>query len=169
MKVIDNFLPEVLNNHFNKDIELFPYNIKQDDKLFFETVIFDGAKGPLIPEKFALYSVLLDFMQESMEVSVRKLFRIKARLYVNNQQTLHTPKIDLTFPHYTFNYYVNDADGDTIFYKEMYQGSNIDTFDEDFKHTPKQNQAVMFNGLQYHSFENPKSSPYRAVINVNFE
>jgi hypothetical protein len=27
----------------------------------------------------------------------------------------------------------------------------------------------MFNGLQYHSFENPKSSLYRAVININFE
>lgn len=169
MKIIDNFLPEVINEHLKKDVQLIPYNINLNDKLYLETLIFDGKVGALVPERFSLYSLLLDYMENTMEVSIRKLFKMKSQIFINNQQNVHKPKVELSFPHSIFKYYINDSDGDLTFYKQLYQGTTIDKFDIDFKHTPKQNQAILFNGLQYHSVTNPSSSVYRAVIHVEFE
>lgn len=78
------------------------------------------------------------------------------------------PHVDYTSPHKTLVYYVNDTDGDTIFYKEKYDGHHLDKFSVDQKISPKRGRAIIFDGLQYHSTSYP-TKDLRAFININFK
>jgi len=71
----------------------------------------------------------------------------------------HDPHVDLNFPHTSLIYYVNDADGDTVFY------------DNDYKNiinsvTPKKGRCVIFDGLIPHGAGIPKLGP-RCIVNFN--
>lgn len=79
--------------------------------------------------------------------------------------------VDFTLYHIAMLYYVNDSDGDTIFFNEAYQENDQDFYDpEQFtiykRVTPKKGRIVVFNGLRYHSSTHP-SSNYRLIINTN--
>jgi hypothetical protein len=54
-------------------------------------------------------------------------------------------------------YYINDADGDTLFFDN--DGNIVDRV------TPKQGLFVYFNSNIFHAGQPPKLSPYRSVIN----
>lgn len=68
------------------------------------------------------------------------------------------PHTDLNIPHWVVLYYVNDADGDTVFFDNNDQ--------ELFRVTPKKGRIVLFNGGIMHSGGIPKKFP-RSVINFN--
>lgn len=73
----------------------------------------------------------------------------------------HYPKhIDRSEPGITAIYYVNDADGDTLFFDET---NNII-----FSCTPKKGRLVYFNNQINHAGSPPKLNAYRAVINFNW-
>ena len=65
-------------------------------------------------------------------------------------------------------YYVNDSDGDTIFFNEKHTGT-IDNSKKTISQriTPKKNKCIIFDGLQYHAGSTPKNS-HRMFININF-
>ena len=70
------------------------------------------------------------------------------------------PHVDIYLPHWVFLYYVNDSEGDTVFYN--------DSGDEIKRVSPKKGRVAFFNGEIYHSATKPKSQS-RAVININFK
>ena len=80
---------------------------------------------------------------------------------------LDTPHIDREIPHTVFLYYVCDGDGDTILYD--YEGTEKKDFDK-LKITkrikPKKGRVVIFNGLRWHTAEQPKNN-IRCIINFN--
>ena len=65
--------------------------------------------------------------------------------------------IDMQIPHHVCLYYINDSDGDTVFYKD---GEEI------YRSTPKRNTAVIFDGSIEHCSET--SSVHRCIVNFNF-
>ena len=69
--------------------------------------------------------------------------------------------IDMNLNHYVMLYYVNESDGDTLF------------FDDDGKLlkrvTPKKGRLVYFNGAIYHAGSNPIKYRERIVININLD
>jgi hypothetical protein len=69
------------------------------------------------------------------------------------------PHTDQDSPHLVFLYYVNDSDGDTIFYD-----SNQDILK---RVSPKKGRIILFNGLIPHSGSSPSKST-RILININF-
>ena len=78
------------------------------------------------------------------------------------------PHIDFTTPHMTMIYYVNDSDGDTVFFKEQFNGMNVnDKKTVSQRVTPKKNKCVIFNGLNYHTGSVPSISN-RIILNINF-
>jgi hypothetical protein len=81
-----------------------------------------------------------------------------------------TPHIDRTEKHLVFLYYVCDSDGDTIIYNYRSKDKNDIPFFEDIKElkrvTPKQGRVVVFNGLHWHTAEQP-TKDVRCIINFN--
>ena len=84
---------------------------------------------------------------------------------------IDTPHLDLGFDfHWVFLYYVKDSDGDTVIYdKKMTAPDDIPLFEtlkEKVRITPKQGTLIIFNGLYWHTAEQPKKD-VRCIINFN--
>lgn len=88
---------------------------------------------------------------------------IFARLFLttpyDTELTSHDPHVDLNFPHTSLIYYVNDADGDTVFYDNDYKTIVNQV-------TPKKGRCVIFDGLIPHGAGIPKLGP-RCIANFN--
>ena len=114
------------------------------------------------------------FLEQHTGAAVQHLLRMRAVLTYRdpswNQEHYLTPHVDQPDPHWTMIYYVNDCDGPTHFYEDMYDNNTNTDYDKrtlKSSHTPKKGTAVLFNGLRYHgnSVGNEKN---RVVINMNF-
>ena len=83
-----------------------------------------------------------------------------------------TPHLDRTTPHWSFIYYVEDSDGDTIIYDYKSKNENDIPYFEDVKELkrikPKQGTIVAFDGLYWHTAEQPTKNK-RCIINFNIE
>tara|TARA_E500000178_G_C16912443_1_gene703322 strand:+ start:200 stop:781 length:582 start_codon:yes stop_codon:yes gene_type:complete len=77
---------------------------------------------------------------------------------INSNLDHNVTHIDLDGPHYSILLYLNDSDGDTIFFKDK---GNIELK----RVTPKSNRMVISNGL-YHTSTNPIKFSFRAVLNM---
>ena len=81
-----------------------------------------------------------------------------------------TPHLDRFEPHLVFLYYVCDSDGDTIIYDYKTEKEGDVPFFEDVKEkkriTPKQGRVVVFDGLYWHTAEQPKKD-VRCILNFN--
>ena len=81
-----------------------------------------------------------------------------------------TPHLDRTTPHWSFIYYVEDSDGDTIIYDYKSKNENDIPYFEDVKELkrikPKQGTIVAFDGLHWHTAEQPTKNK-RCIINFN--
>ncbi len=83
-----------------------------------------------------------------------------------------TPHLDRFEPHLVFLYYVCDSDGDTIIYDYKTEKEGDVPFFEDVKElkrvTPKQGRVVVFDGLYWHTAEQPKKD-VRCILNFLLE
>ena len=81
-----------------------------------------------------------------------------------------TPHLDRFEPHLVYLYYVCDSDGDTIIYDYKTEKEGDVPFFEDVKElkriTPKQGRVVIFDGLYWHTAEQPKKD-VRCILNFN--
>ena len=81
-----------------------------------------------------------------------------------------TPHLDRFEPHLVFLYYVCDSDGDTIIYNYKTEKEGDVPFFEDVKElkriTPKQGRVVIFDGMYWHTAEQPKKD-VRCILNFN--
>ena len=73
----------------------------------------------------------------------------------------YMPHIDTSIPHIVALYYINDSDGDTLFFQDK------DGAFEEFMHvTPQANTMVCFDGSIFHAAQPPRKSPIRLAINT---
>lgn len=70
----------------------------------------------------------------------------------------YQPHTDMSMPHWVVIYYVNDSEGDTVFYD--FQDNIIKTV------TPKKGRAIFFDGQIRHSGGIPKENP-RCLVNFD--
>ena len=84
----------------------------------------------------------------------------------------HQVHIDLPIPNITTIFYVNQSDGNTIFFNErsnetgkLYEISDL-TVKEEIE--PKPNRLVIFDGYQLHTGCSPKEYSNRILINSNY-
>ena len=77
------------------------------------------------------------------------------------------PHLDLQYDngesvdHKVLLYYINDSDGPTYFFNELYEVTD--------SVQPKQGVGIIFDGDQIHAASNPVFNPFRLVLNVNFQ
>ena len=87
---------------------------------------------------------------------------ITSRIYFQHPSSnpgYQPPHVDLPYPHFSCIYYVNDSDGDTVFYDN---DKNIIK-----KVSPKKGRIIFFEGSINHSGSRPKNK-HRIIINFNF-
>ena len=110
---------------------------------------FFGLVGQVIPE-----------VEKKLEKKTIDLFRVKGNLTLPSTlpaDTYNVPHKDQEEGWMSILYYVNDADGDTIFFddnKEIYATVS-----------PKANRAAIFDSNIYHCTMNNQTSDRRMVIN----
>ena len=92
---------------------------------------------------------------------IRSKINFQTHAYETGYNHINPPHIDMNLNHYVMLYYVNESDGDTLF------------FDDDGKLlkrvTPKKGRLVYFNGAIYHAGSNPIKYKERIVININLD
>ena len=92
------------------------------------------------------------------------------------KEDVDSPHVDMPHQHFVVLYYVCDSDGDTIIYNEKCRDLNEfnnnlkvvekTRFTIQRKITPKQGRVVLFNGLLYHTAEQPNKD-IRCIVNYD--
>jgi hypothetical protein len=113
---------------------------------------------------------MLYFIEEKANIKVNHVDRIRLGLTTSmGKEVQQYPHVDEPEPHNVLLYYVNDSDGDTFMFNEMYQeGVDQTEFTIKERVTPKKNRAILFDGLTYHSASSPVNNALRFVVNINF-
>ena len=124
--------------------------------------LFD--KGVVTSDYLDLFTPLLDCISQHYNCNII-LVRMKMNMTINvNKQVQLYPHIDnldgLQNKNFkTAVYYINDSDGDTLFFDDE---KNIV-----HRQTPQKNTLVLFDGDLLHAPQLPLVSPKRLVLNIN--
>jgi hypothetical protein len=189
MNVYENVLPKLLLSKIQQEVfgnnQLWSYSattLETSDNLYgyswaHKALDATGNKSQLFDILQAGILVAL----ESGNQTINELYRIRLGLTtVTHQRFINQPHIDMERPHKTGLLYLNNADGATVFYENMYHpSSRLDapSFYEKFVQQnlkvstevePVENRLVVFDGYQYHSSSTPTTVPRRVVLNFNF-
>jgi len=117
-----------------------------------------------------IIKIILNAIEQKLNFVIKDIRRSRAVLIYKNPSFgnfYQVPHTDYTDPHLTLIYYVNDSDGDTVFFNEMYEEGNVEKKTLYKKITPKKGKCVVFNGLRYHTGSVP-TDKNRILININF-
>lgn len=125
-------------------------------------------------DKFSVPDLDL-YLKPLASLKIKKLFtsRIQLQLPIITDKPYGMPHVDgvRPFPYTAAVYYVNESDGDTVFFKETTKDidpKNMDVkFNIDITIPPKKGRLVLFDGDIYHSSGKPKTD-IRCIINYNF-
>ena len=116
--------------------------------------------------------LILTTFEEKFNVTIQKLLRVRYGMkhpklgFTNENYNL--PHVDYFTPHGTLIYYINDSDGDTRIFDQVFEEEEPDTFTVKTLVTPKANRMLYLeNGLVYHTAANPILSDRRIVLNIN--
>ena len=127
-----------------------------------------GNKSEFFDQIFPLMYAL----EEKTQMPINEIYRIRLALNTSvGKEVQHLPHVDVDQPHKVLLYYVNDSDGDTFMYNEMYSPDNHDslsTFTLNQRVKPKKNRAIVFDGLRYHNSSKPVNYTSRYIINIDF-
>ena len=193
IKTLDNLVPVSIQNRFIERLtsENFSW-------YYFNNIIYghDNKKiiNPNITKTFAfvhtlfdehginsddydLFSTILNFfvvrekvkIKDMIRVRIRKTFRIKN----HSIEKYNVPHIDVKdhLPYKTLLYYVDNSDGDTVFFKnKLTENTYLDAEAEEYKRiSPKKGRAIYFDGDIYHSGNCPVDYNERTIINFDFK
>jgi len=137
------------------------------------------VKNDIVTSDYYKYIEVLKLLFEShMRTKVNLIYRIKSNLLISQKgpyiQPPHVDIMDMVngdtncLNYKTLLYYVNDSDGDTIFYNEFYTGEPVGLVTEQQRVSPKKGRAVIFDSNQIHSGSCPSVNDTRLVINSVF-
>tara|TARA_R110000787_G_scaffold99583_1_gene204210 strand:+ start:1978 stop:2562 length:585 start_codon:yes stop_codon:yes gene_type:complete len=110
--------------------------------------------------------------------NVKEIIRIRIRRTF--KQETHSLK-KYNYPHVDIDkqqnykslvYYVEDSDGDTVFFDKKYKLGCPTFINSNYKEikrvSPKKGRAIYFDGEIYHAGNNPVNSDIRTIINFDF-
>ena len=153
---LDGGFPLYYNNNLTDERNNDPKSI---DIGFCNNFFF---KDNLMTKDLTLFLSPLYSLSSSQNLVVNDL--ILGRVFLQPPTPNYGPQAphrDIEMPHYVCLYYVNDSDGDTIFYDD-------DQKTEIKRIPPKKGRIAFFDGSIYHCGSKPKNST-RIVINVGFQ
>jgi hypothetical protein len=194
--IIDDFLPESFQKSINDLLmspeftwTFFNYSVSQfnlDEYFYTNEPVKEHiqlrhgfAKDDKITSENYKYIESLKLLFEShMRSKVTYIQRIKSNLLISQKGPyLQPPHVDVMdmlngntdcLGYKTLLYYVNDSDGDTIFYNEYFTGKPVGLLTKQQQISPKRGRAVIFDSNQIHSGSCPSVNDTRLVINCVF-
>lgn len=156
----------------------------QDNYRYIETYGMSSLiyKDDLWYDPYGLYMMvrqLIDYVLDETGLEMTRLLRVKANFLTNNvdhsfdEMCINFPHLDNYNEHKVLVYYANDADGDTILFNERFEESHRNRTEPinlttEARVTPKKGRILMFDGLQYHTSQNPINTTHRCILNINF-
>ena len=177
IKIYDDLIPKHLQDYFElsilgrTSIEDEVMHPTVDLRCKYESTAHEGEKQPMsfvhilksstgTSEHQANFGLIPQLICQENKLILQEI--IVARIYLilpyQTDLTHYAPHIDFPFQHTVVLYYVNDADGDTVFFDK---NNNIIK-----SVSPKRGRVVMFDGLLYHGGGIPKHGP-RCVVNFD--
>ena len=183
IKIIENFIPEQFQNEIENILcgNNFPWyynnettnpsdygayiDLKTRDTPHFVHGYY--GNNNVVSDYFSLVKPLLYFMPNHGFTPI-EIYRCKSNLTLPSNKPLDSyvvPHVDILDTNYkTLLYYVNDSDGDTIFFKETPNEFN-GTLTINKSSSPKRGTAVIFDSNIIHSKRSPVKSNQRVIIN----
>ena len=149
------------NWYLSKNIGSKSAEVSDTSYGFAHTMYQSNTEGPVVLSEY--YHNTLHVLYKACEqakLHINDVYASRVFFQTPSQQPgniIHKHN-DISEEHLVFIYYVNDSDGDTVFF------DNEDN--EIFRQTPKRNTGVIFDGSILHSAET--SSQHRFIINYNF-
>ena len=188
MKIIDNFLTK---SYYEKILELvtgsnfewwYINNITDVSKkmidsepLHFNDYGFghkfvDEELGPIGQYHFQMQPLFFQIMDVA---NCDFILRARADMVTwSKEEFIHPAHIDFPFPNMASVFYVNETDGDTIFYNVKPEDVPKDIDYKDLKEydrvSPKANRLVIFDGDFLHTGCSPTKHKNRILINSNY-
>lgn len=121
---------------------------------------------------FDFFKPLVDSIAEKSGLKITNLLRVRAGFLLNTKFSLpsmpyrhNSPHRDYDQEHYVAVYYVNDADGDTVVFRETEKAQKYYPL---HKSRPDKGKVLIFNGWHYHASTCPKVLTKRIAITINF-
>lgn len=156
-EIQDALLGDIFPWYFNK-------NILPSEKSSFQFTHTLYRDNKIESDAFTLIRPMIYFIEDKTNTSFKKIERIKANLRTktlddNYEFNIHKDMAENNYK--SFIYYVNDSDGDTLFFDDNNKIIN--------SVTPKENSGVFFNSNIKHTSQAPIKNDYRVVINFIFE
>ena len=132
----------------------------------------------LSSSRFNLINMLLEKIMIYFDIDKLPLIRAKANLqhplFENKKEWFNSPHIDFNQEHWVCIYYVNDSDGDTIFFDEIpvrgeeYHKAIDKKLTVQKRVSPIKGRFVFFNGNILHTGQHPMNSHCRIAVNMDF-
>ena len=123
------------------------------------------------------HSLFFGLIQNSCKkLKIKEIDVLNGRSFLSTptnipKDDVDSPHVDLVVPHFVMLYYVCDSDGDTIIYNEKTKfggcyPDNEMNFTIKKKVSPKQGRVVLFDGIHYHTAEQPNHN-VRCIVNYD--
>jgi hypothetical protein len=177
IKILNTVIPKELEDSYENDIHMGSYpfiyktNITYDSNhpnyslnLKYSPVLiaplYAGIDSTIVKCNPNYFNQILFYLGQILKINILNIFKTKVLLQLPSSNT--TPNnihLDFPFSHWVGLYYINDSDGDTIFFD--------DDENEIKRVTPKKGQMVFFDGSIKHC-SSPPTKTHRAIVNFNF-
>lgn len=188
LQVIDNFISEQSQNEIEKFLignTYFPYYYCLDTvESYQEQTLFDDPLVLHQPQFVHILSINSQVCSNAYETIMSKFnfnslfssYRVN-RIKINllnppisaSGEHYHVPHFDSKNLHdVTVIYYVNDSDGDTVFFNEKFEGVVPKNLSIKNTVSPKKGRIAVFNSNQFHASRPPLNIDYRCIINMVF-
>lgn len=139
-----------------------------------ETFYFAGD----ISVDHPIYVSMVEYLRTIMArqgLKLKNIVRFRSNIFTKQdgsyRDTHHTVHVDSPVEgRLSFLYYVEDADGPTVFFNETYSDTmSASDLSEKTRIFPKQGRYVVFDSNRYHASSSPVDSSKRSVLNIVFE
>ena len=134
----------------------------------FSHTFWEGKRGPVSPFTLFIEPMLYQILDVT---NCDIIWRARADMltWSGKEEFIHPAHIDFTEPNTAAVFYVNESDGDTIFYNakpdDVANYKDLKIYD---RVSPKANRLVLFDGNVLHTGCSPTKYKQRILINSNY-
>jgi hypothetical protein len=115
------------------------------------------------------YSKIFDSFCEKHSIEVLDIIRARVVITTTSLDSeKHSyPHVDHILDHDVFLYYVNTADGDTVFFDKKI-GEDTSEINIALRSSPQSKKAINFNGKNLHAFFLTNKKTLRCILNIEY-